>query len=172
MHLSGHADIDENGRPYFVMEDETGYHHNVLPEELWNQALVKKTPRLLFLFGCRTGEVPNSSDAADSPENTAEGSFSRLLVENNKVLAVLGWGRSVSDDQAAYAGKMIFHELSRGRSILEAVQRARCELIKNFSNTVKPAWPLLREDLNPPPKYSNHCLFSHRLTQTGELYCL
>jgi tetratricopeptide (TPR) repeat protein len=144
VHLSGHADIDKNGRPYFVMEDETGYQHNVYPHILWDKALIENPPRLLFLSGCRTGEVPDSSDTADTPENTAEGSFARLLVENNKVPAVLGWGRSVSDKEASHASNMIFHELSRGRSILEAVQRARFELIKSFTDTKKPAWPLLR----------------------------
>jgi tetratricopeptide (TPR) repeat protein len=144
VHLSGHANIDKNGRPYFVMEDETGYQHNIFPDELWNKALIENPPRLLLLSGCRTGEAPDSSDTADSPENTAEGSFARLLVEKYNVPAVLGWGRSVSDKEASHAGKMIFHELSRGRSILEAVQRARFELIKNFTTTEKPAWPLLR----------------------------
>ena len=48
------------------------------------------------------------------------------------------------DDQAIHAGKILFHELSRGKTILEAVQRARYELIKDFPDDNKPAWPLLR----------------------------
>ena len=48
----------------------------------------------------------------------------------------------MSDKQATLAGRMIFHQLSCGKSILNAVQRARFELIKNFPNTEKPAWGL------------------------------
>jgi tetratricopeptide (TPR) repeat protein len=148
VHLSGHADIDKNSRPYFVMEDETGYQHNVYPEDLWNEALIENPPRLLFLSGCRTGEVPES---ADKLESVAEGSFARLLVKNYNLPAVLGWGRTVSDNESSHAGKILFHELSRGKSILEAVQRARFELIKNFPTSEKPAWPLLRLYSNGMP---------------------
>jgi tetratricopeptide (TPR) repeat protein len=143
VHLSGHAGIDKNGRPYFIMEDESGLQQRVFPEELWNKALIENPPRLLFLSGCRTGEVPEASKKSGTPANTAEGSFARLLVENNKVPAVLGWGRSVNDDQAIIAGNMLFHELSRGRSILEAVQRTRIELVTKYESGASPAWPLV-----------------------------
>jgi len=135
VHLSGHADIDKHGRPLFVMEDETGNRHNVSSYKLWQEALIDNPPRLLFLSGCRTGEKPQTG---------AEVSFARVLVENHQVPAVLGWGRSVSDQQATIAEKMIYRELSRGRSILEAVQRARDELINSFPGISHPAWPLLR----------------------------
>jgi tetratricopeptide (TPR) repeat protein len=130
--LSGHANIDQKGRPYFVMEDETGFKHEVFPDELWNVALIENPPQLLFLSGCRTGD---SIDAV---------SFGRLLVEKYHVPMVLGWGRMVSDEQATHAGKILFHELGRGKSILDAVHRARFELIKDFTNSERPAWPLLR----------------------------
>lgn len=144
IHLSGHANIDKNGRPYFVMEDETGYHHNVFPDELWNEALIENPPGLLFLSGCRTGQTPDRSIITGAPENMAEGSFARLLVEDGKMPAVLGWGRSVNDKEATHAGRMLYRELSRGRSILKAVQRTRFELKKEFPHSDKPAWPLLR----------------------------
>jgi hypothetical protein len=135
VHLSGHANIDKQGFPYFIMEDETGYRRDVFPYHLWDEALIENTPQLLFLSGCRTGEAS---------EGFAAASFARRMVEKAHVPAVLGWGRSVSDREAAHAGKMIYRELSRGRTILEAVQRARHELIKEFSTTPEPAWPLLR----------------------------
>jgi hypothetical protein len=138
VHLSGHANIDENGRPYFIMEDETGYTHQVFPDMLWAEALIENPPRLLFLSGCRTGETP------DDPDHKAAVSFCRVLVESYNVPAVLGWGRSVSDEQAIHAEKMLFHELSRGQSILDAVQRARYELLNAFPGSLEPAWPLLR----------------------------
>jgi tetratricopeptide (TPR) repeat protein len=135
VHLSGHANIDKNGCPYFVMEDETGYQQKVSPDELWQKALIDNPPRLLFLSGCRTGEKPGTGAAV---------LFSRLLVETYHVAAVLGWGRSIDDEQATHAEKMIYRELSRGRNILDAVQRTRYELTKEFERGRDPAWPLLR----------------------------
>lgn len=141
VHLSGHAGIDKNGKPYFVMEDDTGGEHQVSPAQLWSKALIKNQPRLVVLSGCRTAESPGLPNMS---LNEAESSFARLLVEKYNVPAVLGWGRKVNDEQAILAGKMLFHELSRGRSIIEAVQRARYELIIKFPDSDKPAWPLLR----------------------------
>ncbi len=138
VHLSGHADIASNGSPFFIMEDEFGNMREVFPGELWNDALIENPPRLLFLSGCRTGETP------DSDENTDAVSFAHLLVKSYNVPAVLGWGRPVSDSQAIHAEKALFHELSRGKSILEAVQRVRYELQENFPDVEKNAWPLLR----------------------------
>jgi tetratricopeptide (TPR) repeat protein len=135
VHLSGHADIDKNGCPYFIMEDETGHAHKVFPDDLWNEGLIENPPRLLFLSGCRTGEPPDEGAAV---------SFARLLVENHNLPAVLGWGRSVADQQATHAEKILYHELSRGRTIPDAVQRSRYELIRKYQSSSDPAWPLLR----------------------------
>jgi hypothetical protein len=167
VHLSGHADIDKNGRPFFIMEDETGSRQDVFPNKLWQEALIENPPRLLFLSGCRTGETPQTDAAV---------SFARVLVENHQVPAVLGWGRSVSDQQATIAEKMIYKELSRGRSILEAIQRARVELINNFPGISHPAWPLLRlfsssiplnaivkkgQQIKPKPRGMKHTYLKH-----------
>ena len=135
IHLSGHADINKNGQPFFVMENETGFRQDVLRDRLWQKALMENPPRLLFLSGCRTGETPGTEAAV---------SFARTIVEDYHVPAVIGWGRSVSDEQAIQAEKEIYHELSRGKTMLEAVQRARYELITSFPTTKHPAWPLLR----------------------------
>ncbi len=135
VHLSGHADIASNGNPFFIMEDEFGNKQEVNPGELWNEALINNPPRLLFLSGCRTGEAPETGAAA---------SFAHLLVENYNVPAVLGWGRSVADEQATHAEEMFYNELSRGKSILDALQRARYELVTKYESSASPAWPLLR----------------------------
>ncbi|MGD2086944.1 MAG: tetratricopeptide repeat protein [Candidatus Aminicenantes bacterium] len=135
VHLSGHADIDDKGHPYFIMENETGHEHKVFPDDLWNEGLIENPPRLLFLSGCRTGETPDKGAAV---------SFARMLVVNHNLPAVLGWGRSVADQQATHAEKVLYHELSRGRTIPDAVKRARYELIREYQSSSDPAWPLLR----------------------------
>ncbi len=135
VHLSGHAGIDKNGQPFFIMESETGGHRKISPAELWKEALIEKPPRSLFLSGCRTGEVP---------ETGAVASFAQMLVENHNVPAVLGWGRSTADEQATHAEAVFYKELSRGQSILDAVQRARYESAEKYESSPTPAWPLLR----------------------------
>lgn len=135
IHLSGYADIDKNGQPFFIMENETGNSRHVYPDQLWNDALIENPPRLLFLSGRRTGEIPGI---------VAISSFATAILENYHIPAILGLGLSVSDLQAIHAGKIIYHELSRGKTIIEAVQRTRYELIKNFPNTPNSVWPLLR----------------------------
>lgn len=135
VHLSGHADIDETGEPYFVMEDESGNRHDVYPDELWDAALIENPPRLLFLSGCRTGETPETGAAV---------SFAHKLVEKHNVPAVLGWGRSVADDLAIHAEKKLYQQLSLGKTIHEAVQRARNELKEEDDFKSYPAWTLLR----------------------------
>jgi tetratricopeptide (TPR) repeat protein len=135
VHLSGHADIDQHGQPFFIMETETGRRQNVTPAELWREALIENPPALLFLSGCRTGETPAEQAAA---------SFAQQLVEQFHVPGVLSWGRSVSDQQATVAEQFIYRELSRGRDLLSAVQRARQELLEHFHAAPHQAWPLLR----------------------------
>jgi hypothetical protein len=61
VHLSGHADLDESGMSFFVMEDDTGYMRKVTARELWQEALIENPPQLLFLSGSRTGEIPGGT---------------------------------------------------------------------------------------------------------------
>ena len=138
VHLTGHAGLDKNGMSYLVMEDETGSAKFVYPPVLWQDALVENPPRLLFLSGCRTGEIPG-----DTPGSAAF-SFSYNLVERYDIPALLGWGRPVEDRQASLAAQVLYRELTRGQSVLEAVQRTRIELALTFPLASTPAWPLLR----------------------------
>jgi tetratricopeptide (TPR) repeat protein len=135
VHLSGHVNIDKERRPFFIMEDETGAPQEVSSYRLWNDALIENSPRLLFVSGCNIGEVTDTDAAV---------SFAKELVKNHHIPVVLGWDRPVSDEQSILASKMIYHELSRGKTILEAVQRARYELITHFPSNPNPAWSLLR----------------------------
>lgn len=144
VHLSGRANIDESGYPYFVMEDEIGNEHRISPDELWKKALIKNPPHLLFLSGGRTGEAADTHDTSTKSVIGTKESFARFLIETGQVPAVLGWGGPVNDKQSTLATGIIYRDLSRGKSILDAARRARFELIKNFKTVDEPAWPLLR----------------------------
>jgi len=128
IHLSGHANIEE-GIPIFCMEDEEGSLEKVTPSQLQdilNESL--KRPRLVFLSGCRTGETPGAAV-----------SFARYLVAEHSP-TVVGWGLPVSDPGATIAATKLYRELSRGKSIVDAVFSARQVLYKNNF----PDWSLLR----------------------------
>lgn len=129
VHITGHADIDKEGKPFLWMEDEEGFSVKVTPSELWEK-LNLNLPRLVFLSGCRTGEAP---------EHAAAMSFAHHLVEG-RISTVLGWGLPVSDAGARLAAKTLYFELSRGENILEALHRTRYELFKYHPKD----WSLLR----------------------------
>jgi len=156
VHLSGHAGIDEKGRPIFVMEDELGFCDEVDAGALWNKALKLNPPRVLFLSGCRTGQSPASSKVFGGqgtffqkgplpPEALFFSmSFAGSIAELERVPIVLGWGRPVSDMQAMAAAEVFYRELSRGCTVLDALANVREELLTGFGDTSFPEWPLLR----------------------------
>ncbi|KYK34080.1 MAG: hypothetical protein AYK18_14615 [Theionarchaea archaeon DG-70] len=128
IHLSGHANI-EDGTPYFCMEDEEGSLEKVTPsqlQEILDESL--KRPRLVFLSWCRTGQHP-----------AAAVSFAHYLVAEHSP-TVVGWGLPVSDPGATLAATKLYRELSRGKSIVDAVFSARQVLYKSDF----PDWSLLR----------------------------
>jgi hypothetical protein len=129
VHIIGHADIDEKGTPIFLMEDDEGLSVAVKPAQLW-KTLSLNLPGLVFLSGCRTGEAP---------EHAAALSFAHNLVSGH-VSTVLGWGLPVSDVGASLAAKTLYHDLSRGKNILDAVLRTRNELYNHYPTD----WSLLR----------------------------
>jgi tetratricopeptide (TPR) repeat protein len=126
IHITGHADIDDG--PFFLMEDEFGYPAPVTPSLLWD-VLRLNPPRLLFLSGCRTGEAP---------QHKAVNSFAHDLVLKHSS-TVLGWGLPVLDPAAIIAAAGVYFELSRGKSITDAVFFTRQNLYKEW-----PDWSLLR----------------------------
>ena len=129
VHITGHADIDENGTPIFWMENDEGLPVLVTPSQLWKK-LSSNLPKLVFLSGCRTGEAP---------EHAAALSFAHHLVSGH-VSTVIGWGLPVSDLGASLAAKTLYHDLSRGKNILDAVLRTRYELYSHYPTD----WSLLR----------------------------
>jgi tetratricopeptide (TPR) repeat protein len=129
VHIVGHADIDKEGTPIFWMEDDEGLSVQVKPAQLW-KTLSLNLPKLVFLSGCRTGEAP---------EHAAAMSFAHHLVSGH-VSTVLGWGLPVSDVGASVAAKTLYHDLSRGKNILDAVLRTRYVLYNPYPTD----WSLLR----------------------------
>ncbi|MDQ1355068.1 MAG: hypothetical protein QG657_5377, partial [Acidobacteriota bacterium] len=138
VHLSGHAGIDEEGQAFFVMEDEAGNPRYVTASELYHEALIDNMPRMVFLSGCHTGETVEIAAGAETV------SFCRELVEEYEVPAVLGWGRAVGDGDATHAAQVIYRELSRGKSVLEAVRRARYDMAHESFQGLAGDWLLLR----------------------------
>ena len=131
VHLSGHAGIDHKLGPVFYMEDEVGNQEKVPPAELW-QALRDFPPRVLFLSGCSTGK----SDKVNAVE-----SFAWQMVKQG-IPIVLGWGLPVSDSGATLMAAEVYKLLGMGKSVHEAVQRARQELAERHGRYHP--WPLLR----------------------------
>jgi tetratricopeptide (TPR) repeat protein len=129
VHITGHADIDKKGEPFFWMEDEEGLPVQVTPLKLWEK-LDLNLPRLVFLSGCRTGEA--------DPEHVAAMSFAHQLVKGH-IPTVLGWGLPVSDRGASFTAKKLYYEMSRGENIPDALLRTRRELSEHY-----PDWSILR----------------------------
>ncbi|HEY9246138.1 MAG TPA: tetratricopeptide repeat protein, partial [Candidatus Methanoperedens sp.] len=129
VHITGHADINEKGVPFFLMEDEEGQRHDVVPSMLWEK-LDLNMPRLVFLSGCRTGQAP---------EHAAAMSFAQYLAAG-RVPSVLGWGLPVTDVGARAAAVKLYHEFSRGENILETLRRTRKELLDHYQWD----WSILR----------------------------
>lgn len=129
VHLSGHADINKDGVPFFWMEDEEGMPVRITPAQLWEK-LSLSPPRLVFLSGCRTAETAGQAAAV---------SFAQRLVANHSS-TVLGWGLPVSDAGAMAAAERLYFDLSRGEDILSATLATRKRLFEEHQRD----WPLLR----------------------------
>jgi tetratricopeptide (TPR) repeat protein len=139
IHLSDHAGIDKYNEPFFVTENESGDHLLVSPRELWDEALMDNSPRLLFLSGCRTGQVQ---------QKLSLGSFAHRMVKNHNIPVVLGWSHRVDDVSATYAEAVFYQYLSLGKSILDALWLTRYKLENPPDNDIQEnsacIWPQLR----------------------------
>jgi len=127
-HLTGHADA-RDGKPRFVMEDELGFRYDASAEEV-AEAFSGNWPRLVFLSGCRTGQAPARGTVP---------SMAEALVRAGAP-AVLGWALPVGDVSASRAAASLYEHLAVGKTIDEAIARARRELLENRSAY----WHLLR----------------------------
>lgn len=66
IHLSGHANLEADGRPFFLTEDDTGLPLRAYPDS-FVKCLGGRWPRVLFLSGCRTAEAGSLAEALVVP---------------------------------------------------------------------------------------------------------
>lgn len=135
VHLSGYTGTDDRGRSYFVMEDEAGGGRRVSPDQLWREALIENPPRMLFFSATPASRKPGAEAAAP---------FSAIMVDKYRLPASLEWERPVGDERARHAAETIYRQLTRGKSILDAVQRCRYQLITGFPSSPSLDWSFLR----------------------------
>jgi tetratricopeptide (TPR) repeat protein len=128
-HLNGHADIDEDGEPFFITESLDGMRVDAKAED-FADVFESYYPPLIFLSGCRTGE---------STSRGATTSLAADLVAQGAP-AVIGWGRSVGDDGAIEAAKLLYKALAQGETLVKSLAATYKGLIKEKV----PDWCLLR----------------------------
>jgi tetratricopeptide (TPR) repeat protein len=119
-HISGHGTIEDD-TPLFLTEDDHGGEEYTTAEQL-AEAFGHRWPRLLFLSGCHTAEAPSRGmipSMAHSLVNAGAG-------------AVLGWARPVYDTTGIFAAERLYHQLSTGESIVDAVAATRREMLREF----------------------------------------
>jgi len=126
-HLSGHANITDDG-PRFFTESDMGKVSPASAEDIMEA--LPHTPRVIFLSGCRTGEADRQGGVPSLAEEFLE------LGAN----AVLGWGRSVLDTEASYAAAELYGALSKGYEMARALGETWQSLIKKDARD----WHLLR----------------------------
>ncbi|MEM9153375.1 MAG: CHAT domain-containing protein, partial [Cyanobacteria bacterium P01_F01_bin.3] len=92
------------------------------------QAFSGRMPRLVFLSGCRTAQADGNM-----------ASMAMMLVQQG-IPAVLGWGRPVLDRSATVAAAQLYQRLAEGFSIVEALSATYAYLREQHV----PDWHLLR----------------------------
>ena len=129
LHLSGHATIDKNGQPTFLVENEFGGLVYATADQI-AQAMAGRWPRLVFVSGCLTGNAP---DRGTFP------SMSESLVHAGAP-AVLGWALPVGDASATDFAAELYRALASGQPLDQAIIEARQHLYTNKRGN----WHLLR----------------------------
>ena len=117
LHLTGHADHAQDGRPVFLLEDSEGRRADATALDIAKE-LPPHRPPLVFLSGCRTGQNAAHGEVRSLAEQLVEAGFR----------AVLGWGRPVRDTDATLAAQHLYQQLAAGESLPLALVRAHAEL--------------------------------------------
>jgi tetratricopeptide (TPR) repeat protein len=127
LHLTGHADHTNDG-PRFLTEDDAGQPKWASTAEI--AKAVPRRPRLTFLSGCRSAQMPKGGAVRSLAEQLLDERFP----------AVLGWGRPVADSEATLAAAELYKRLGEGFSPVEALVEAHRELEEKKAKH----WHLLR----------------------------
>lgn len=128
-HLTGHGFIHE-GEPCFVTEDDYGQPVFSTARDLAG-AFRNRWPRVVFLSGCHTGEVPNGGTVP---------SMAAALIRAGAPV-VLGWARPVFDRTAIVAAEALYQSLAAAMTVEEAVRAAQQEMIRRYLADSAQRWP-------------------------------
>ena len=128
LHLTGHADHGDGGRPVFLLEDSEGRRADAAAANV--AAAVRDRPPVAFLSGCRTGQNPAHGEVRSLAEQLIGAGFR----------AVLGWGRPVLDTDATLAAQHLYEHLAAGDPLPLALVRAHAALRDASAR----GWHLLR----------------------------
>ncbi|NET38467.1 MAG: CHAT domain-containing protein [Cyanothece sp. SIO1E1] len=115
--------------PCFITEDDFGKVQLTTVSDL-AKAFRGRWPRVVFLSGCHTGQVPNRGTVP---------SMAQALVKAGASV-VLGWARPVYDRTGIVAAQALYRALATGDSIEDAVQAAQREMVEQKCSD----WHLLR----------------------------
>ncbi|MEH2142245.1 CHAT domain-containing protein [Nostoc sp.] len=115
--------------PCFITEDEVGNLQLTTVNDL-ARAFRGRWPRVTFLSGCHTGQVPNKGTVP---------SMAQALVKAGAGI-VLGWARPVFDRTGIVAAQALYQALATGATVEEAVKAAQQEMIDKECTD----WHLLR----------------------------
>ncbi|MEH1871539.1 tetratricopeptide repeat protein [Nostoc sp.] len=115
--------------PCFITEDEVGNIQLTTVNDL-ARAFRGRWPRVTFLSGCHTGQVPNKGTVP---------SMAQALVKAGAGI-VLGWARPVYDTTGIVAAQALYQALATGATVEEAVKAAQQEMIDRECTD----WHLLR----------------------------
>ncbi|AFY35460.1 tetratricopeptide repeat protein [Calothrix sp. PCC 7507] len=115
--------------PCFITEDEVGNLQLTTVNDL-AKAFRGRWPRVTFLSGCHTGQVPNQGTVP---------SMAQALVKAGAGI-VLGWARPVYDKTGIVAAQALYQALATGASVEAAVKAAQLEMIDKECTD----WHLLR----------------------------
>nr|MDZ7997671.1 tetratricopeptide repeat protein [Aulosira sp. DedVER01a] len=115
--------------PCFITEDEVGNLQLTTVNDL-AKAFRGRWPRVTFLSGCHTGQVPNKGTVP---------SMAQALVKAGAGM-VLGWARPVFDNTGIVAAQALYQALATGATVEAAVKAAQQEMI----DKERTDWHLLR----------------------------
>ncbi len=133
LHISCHGNNEPS--PALSLESEEGSGERVTPDK-FSKKIANKKPRLVFISACLTS----------SPDKLFN-SFSTTLLEYGYP-AVIGWGGSVGDNEAARFATLLYDRIAHHDSIEDAVASARFNLLSPDDETPHPKnsedWHLAR----------------------------